>query len=70
MNRDYPGEDRRAVGTRGVPGRDDASVCVGAGLPGWETFAIEDRQVLVRVLIHIARQQAPLHASPLLTERG
>ncbi len=70
MNRDYPGEDSRDMGAPGALGSAGASVCVGARLPGWETFAIEDRQILVRVLIHIARRQVPLHASPPLTERG
>ncbi len=71
MNRDYLGEDVRDLGRTVAPGGDGASACVGAGLPRWESFAVEDRQALVSVLIHLARQHVALHSGPRpVAERG
>jgi hypothetical protein len=74
MNRDYPGEGNRETNTPMVPDGAGASACAGAGLPAWESFAVEDRQALVSALIHMARRRVPapvpVHSGPLSAERG
>jgi hypothetical protein len=49
-------------------GEDRLPICASPALPAWESFPVQDRQVLVRVLVQTAQRRIPVR--PRLPERG
>jgi hypothetical protein len=50
----------------------DATTSVGSpypGLPSWESFPTQDRQILVTLLVQTVRRQAQTHPTNLPAER-